>query len=174
MEEVWKDIEGYSGKYKVSNLGNVKSNLYRAQRKLLTKIVSYKGYLRVRLPDGLKYVHRLVAQAFIPNPNNLPQVNHKNEDKTDNRVTNLEWCSLLYNIKYGTGIERRSYKRTLLRNGTSSIPVVQFDLQGNYIAEYLSAKEATRHLSLKSSSNITKCCKNQRKSAYNFKWKYKN
>lgn len=174
MGEVWRDIEGYNGKYIVSNLGNVRSVAYRTQHKLLTKIISYKGYLRVRLPDGLKYIHRLVAQAFIENPDNLPQINHKNENKTDNRVSNLEWCSSLYNIRYGTGIERRSYKRTLLRNGTSSIPIIQFDLQGNYIAEYPSAREAARQLSLKSSSNITKCCKNQRESACNFKWKYKN
>lgn len=174
MEEVWRDIEGYNGKYIVSNLGNVRSVAYRTQHKLLTKVTNYKGYLRVRLPDGLKYIHRLVAQAFIENPDNLPQINHKNENKTDNRVSNLEWCSSLYNIRYGTGIERRSYKRTLLRNGTSSVPIIQFDLQGNYIAKYPSAREAARQLSLKSSSNITKCCKNQRESAYNFKWKYKN
>ncbi len=169
--EEWRTIEGFEN-YEVSNLGRVRRVEYIKQRE------DFNGYPIVNLYKGgegkTAKVHRLVAQAFIPNPDNLSQVNHKNENKADNRVINLEWCSLLYNVRYGTGIERRSHKRTLLRNGTSSKSVIQYDLQGNYIAEYPSAKEAARRLSLKISSNITRCCKNQRKTAYSFKWKYKN
>lgn len=123
--EIWKDIEGYEGLYQVSNLGRVRSlDRYTKGKnnskifkkgKLLKISQNQHGYNIVQLWNKQKCfqtgVHRLVAQAFIPNPNNLPQVNHKDENKINNCVDNLEWCSAEYNTNYGTCIKRRSEKQ---------------------------------------------------------------
>ena len=105
--EVWRDIEGFEGKYQVSNMGRVKSLTrkvwnYTKPGRILKPGMKENGYLHVSLRNGDKsekhaHVHRLVANAFIPNPNNLPEVNHKNLNKEDNRVENLEWCTSRYN-----------------------------------------------------------------------------
>ena len=111
-KEVWRDIEGYEGKYQVSNKGRVKSlNYHRSDKKKILKQSKHKsGYLYVALyKDGeRKYygVHRMVAQAFLSNPENYPEVNHKDENPLNNCVENLEWCTREYNINYGTRIER--------------------------------------------------------------------
>ena len=108
-KEIWKDIKGFEGHYQVSNFGRVKSIKFGKER-ILRPGKNKKGYLRVGISkngESKTYsVHRLVAQAFIPNLNNLPQINHKNEDKTDNRVENLEFCDAKYNNTYGTRIQR--------------------------------------------------------------------
>ena len=123
MEE-WKSIPGYEGLYEVSNLGRVRSveKCDRFNRKILSKILKpnyVSGYLRVGMYKNktFKYylIHRLVAQAFLPNPDNLPQVNHKDEDKSNNRVDNLEWCDRSYNMNYGTVQQRRI--QTNINNG---------------------------------------------------------
>lgn len=119
--ELWKPVEGYLS-YEVSNLGRVRNkklDLVKAQRKTKT------GYLIVDLKEnGIKrtrYVHRLVAQAFIPNPDELPQINHKDENKQNNCVENLEWCTAAYNNAYGTHVERirstkgRDYGKSIAR-----------------------------------------------------------
>lgn len=114
MEE-WRSIQGYEGLYEVSSYGRVKSleryksnngGIQLLKEKILRPHNTKKGYLTVQLRNKRFTVHRLVAQAFIPNPDNLPQVNHKDEDKTNNNVTNLEWCTAKYNSNYGTAIER--------------------------------------------------------------------
>ena len=118
--EVWKDVVGYEGRYQVSNKGNVRS----VERKdsigrkcggrVLKPINNGRGYLRVTLHKNGKYktrfIHRLVADAFVPNPDNLPQVNHIDEVKTNNELSNLEWCDTKHNINYGTRNTRVSQK----------------------------------------------------------------
>ena len=114
MEE-WKNVIGYEGLYEVSDKGNVRN----VRRNTLLKLQKNQGYIRVALSkNGIKTwlrVHRLVAQAFLPNPDNLPQVNHKDEDKTNNSVDNLEWCDQAYNNLYGTRLEKSI--NTKIKNG---------------------------------------------------------
>ena len=166
--EVWKDIKNYEGYYQVSNLGNVRScdrvikrlNFFKKIRgKNLKKVIDNStGYYCVGLSKNNKanrfYVHRLVAQAFIPNPNNLKYVNHKDETRTNNKVENLEWCTALYNNTYGTLLDR-------LKNLKGKV-IYQYDLQGNFIKKWESSMEIQRVLKL-TQSNIIKCCKGKRK-----------
>ena len=129
MIEEWRPIEGYEGLYEVSNLGRVRSvdryvidslghrKFYKG--KVLSIVKNKNGYLLINLYCNEKnkkcLVHRLVAEAFVSNPDNLPEVNHKDEDKTNNRVDNLEWCNRKYNVNFGTARIRR--KDTLIKNG---------------------------------------------------------
>ena len=114
MKEIWKDISGYEGLYQVSNLGDVRSLNYRrnGELKLLKQATNKQGYKQISLYKNGKIktykVHRLVAIAFIPNPNNLPVVNHKDENPSNNNVNNLEWCTVAYNNTYGTRTKRAS------------------------------------------------------------------
>ena len=127
MEEIWKDIEGYEGLYQVSNLGRVRSldrvvirphpkdkHLceYKIKGRILVQLPLTSGYLFVHLHKEQMHiqatVHRLVAMAFVPNPHNYPCINHKDENKHNNFVSNLEWCTSSYNKRYGTGRKSRS------------------------------------------------------------------
>lgn len=177
MEEIWKPIPGYEGRYEVSNNGRVKSlsrlapekngRVHRVNERILKARITARGYMRVTIFKEnhpiAKHVHTLVAMAFIPNPNGYSQVNHKNEIKTDNRVSNLEWCDSQYNINYGTALIRRAIKR--------GVPVVQMDLNGNVIARYYSATEAAR-ISGARRTSIYCCCHGKYQMAGGFKWKY--
>ena len=186
MKELWKDIEGYEGLYMVSSEGRVKS-LARTKRaksgselpvpETIIKQQLKRGYLTVCLSDNGKrkypLVHCLVAQAFLPNPNNLPQVNHKNEDKTDNRVENLEWCDAKYNNNYGTRVFKT--RAMQLNRKDLSKQVIQYDLEGNVIKDnWTSTKEIQRVLGY-SASNISLCCNGhpKHKTANGYIWRYK-
>lgn len=138
IKTIWKDIVGYEGLYKINTHGDIVILSGKYKGKLIQPHALKKGYLRVSLTKNKvrkkHMVHRLVAQVFIPNPDNLPQVNHKDECKTNNYVDNLEWCTLLYNVRYGNGISKRSQ--------TNSKPVLQYDLDMNFIKRYPSMKSA--------------------------------
>ena len=184
MEEVWKDIEGYEGRYQVSNLGRIKSFLHVGVRKDVESLDDYShiikpihdacGYCNVRLRRNDKgktvKVHRLVAMAFIPNPNKLPEINHKDEDKDNNCVSNLEWCDRVYNMQYGTWVSRNPRLR----------PVAQFSLDGKLIKEYKTIREASRETGIRH-ENIRNCAAKQiinkekgyyAKSAGGYKWEF--
>ena len=113
MTEIFKDVPGYEGLYQVSNLGRVKS-LHDGKEKIRKPCIDPSGYYYVILcKKGIKTkysLHRLVALVFIPNPNNYPEVNHKDENKANNQVDNLEWCTRQYNANYGTARKRRREK----------------------------------------------------------------
>ena len=153
-----KDIKGYEGLYAVTSCGKIWS--YKNE-KFLKPGVYKKGYLYVNLwKDGgfkTKQIHRLVAEAYIPNPDNLPQVNHKDENKANNCLQNLEWCDCKYNNNYGTRNER--HKKSIL----------QFDLNGNFVKEWSCATDVGRE----AQTNICKCLKGKYKQAYGYIWKYK-
>lgn len=169
MKELWKDIEGYEGTYQVSNLGMVKSldrlttDNRRLKGKLLAKTNS-KGYIKVTLTNKNKSdnrdIHRLVAQAFIPNPENKPQVNHIDEDKTNNIVYNLEWVTAKENMNHGTCRKRSSLKQSI------KIVCVTTGKVYNSIAD------ASRDLNL-NSGTISKIINGKMKQTKGFTFKYK-
>ena len=174
MTEIYKDIKNYEGLYRVSNLGNVMSLNYNrtGKPKLLKPGKDKHGYLFVILyKDGKKkkfFVHRLVAEAFIPNPDNLPCVNHKDENKTNNSVENLEYCTHEYNINYGTRNERAAKANT---NGKCSKRVLQFTLDGEFVREYPSTHECERNGF--EHSSVIRCCKGKQKTHKGFRFMYK-
>ena len=172
MKEVFKDIEGYEGLYQVSNLGNVKAlgnGGSNSKEKFLKPQKDKGGYLKVNLCKEGKVkmckIHRLVAQAFIPNPKNLPQVNHKDEDKQNNAASNLEWCTHFYNINYGTRNQRAAVICT--NNPKRSKQVLC--LETGII--YPSTHQVERQLGF-AQGNISSACNGRYKQAYGFHWKY--
>lgn len=170
IKEQWKDIPGYEGIYQVSTLGEIR-NIKTGR---ILKQVYLCGYKRIGLYNKEHkyknhFVHRLVAETFIPNPDNLPQVNHRNELKDENVVSNLEWCTQKYNINYGTAIQRRVENQRK--------PILQFTKTGIFVKEYYSISEANKAFNPKcnypATGNIGRCLQGKCKSAYGFKWKYK-
>ena len=170
MEEIWINIDGFDGCYQVSNLGKVRSvdryvNQWRGgKRKVEGKIkaltLNFGGYHTVVLCEDskghTKFIHRLVAIAFVPNPSNYDHVNHIDENKLNNTPSNLEWCTHKYNMNYGTRTERATMANINHKN--KSKMVSQSTLDGDLIAIYPSTKEAMRQTGLSSSSISTSAC----------------
>lgn len=165
MIEIWKDITGFVGLYKVSSLGNVQSLNYNrtGEIRLLKPIPNKKGYLQVLLCNGKirrrMFVHKIVAIEFVPNEKQLSEINHINEIKADNRAINLEWCDTVYNNNYGT------------RNKRLSKAINQLALSGELINTFEGIREAERVTGIRNQS-ISQCCKGKYKTAGGYIWEY--
>lgn len=181
--EIWRDIDGFEGRYQISSEGRIKSvdvytidtigrrQLHRG--KFLKVRYDKDGYKKVSLYDGKTYsIHRLVAQTFIPNPNDYPIINHKDENKQNNCVENLEWCTYKYNVNYGTAIDRRKANTDYVEKSKKQYKrIVQNTLNDVYIKEWSSIKEAADCLNLDNGS-ICKCLKGKVKTCGGYKWEY--
>ena len=169
--EIWKPVVGYEGLYEVSNTGNVKSlgnKVWKNARILKPQVRGKSGYLFVRLSkDGQAKginIHRLVAETFIPNPLNLPIVNHKDENIANCRADNLEWCTSKYNANYGTRNARMMVLRKTKR-------VAQRTKDGEFINCFKSIADAERVTGV-DNTTITRACKGKQKTAGGFVWQY--
>lgn len=184
--EIWKDIQGYEGFYQVSNLGRVKSLerdvfnyrgtlMHHMEEKILVQRIGKRGYAYVNLYLNGKYksiqTHRLVALAFIPNPENKPQVNHIDEVKTNNAVENLEWCTSVYNNNYGTRIQRCVQNRKSQKLGNHPNAKAVFCVELNKTFDCI--KRAEKELGININC-IVKVCKGKGKTAGGFHWRYAN
>lgn len=176
--EEWRDIPNYEGIYQASNLGRVKSlerlnaRGYRVKEKILKPKIT-RGYYQVELCKNSKVrfysVHRLVFEAFNGTISEGLQVNHINEIKTDNRLSNLNLMTCKENSNWGTRTERSTKKRI---NGKKSKSVLQFTLDDVLVKEYPSIRQAERETGF-NQGHISECCNRKRKTAHGFKWRYK-
>jgi len=177
LKEIWKEIEDCT-EYEVSNFGRVRSvertvldslGRKRIIKSTILKPFISKGYAIVTLSKNntKKHypIHRLVATAFLPNKENFPIINHKDENKQNNQVENLEWCTIKYNMNYGEC--RNKTIKGIIKS------VIQLDINNNYIRTFSSATEAQKELGIKQNS-ICLCCKGKYKTAGGYKWKYNN
>lgn len=174
FKEKWENIQKFEG-YQISNFGSVKSlkrQIFRKngrvqsiKEKIIKPYNNQYGYLKVNLHKNKKlyslYVHRLVAEAFISNPNNYEEINHKDENKLNNCVNNLEWCSHRYNCNYGTKTERQKTKK--------SKKIIQYNINKEYIKTYNSIKEAQE---LCKCHNISLCCRGKRRTSGGYIWEF--
>lgn len=180
--EIWKDIRDYENLYKGSNWGRVKSldrwvksksgSVRLCKGRILKPSTNKDGYLYVNLwknGKGKKFlVHRLVVEAFIPNPNNLPQVNHRDENPQNNNVENLEFCSAKYNTNFGNRNKKIAEKMT---NGKLSKKVLQYTLDGQFVREWESTRECGRNGY--NQGNVAACCRGELKKYKDSIWRYK-
>lgn len=174
--ETWKDIEGYEGMYQVSDAGRVRSldryvNHVTGKRitrgKIMRPHAMPNGYFTIGLSIGRRrrdyYIHRLVASAFIENKDGLPQVNHKDEDKSNNAACNLEWCDQSYNNNYGT-----KNKRFRASRGTA----IEMISNGAIVREFVSMRQAEAETGLRRKS-ISECCRGIIQSYHGYEFRYK-
>ena len=181
MKEIWRDIPGFEGLYQASNLGEIKSlekevwnahQMIARPEKILKPFSDKKGYLRVKLyKSGRNYtkkIHRLIAQTFLSNPDNKPEVNHEDGNKSNNKVNNLSWATTEENIRhaYKNGL----IKRKKGKDNQLSKRVCQYDLQGNFIKEWECISKAQKELKIK---NISMVCCGKRNRAGMWLWRYK-
>lgn len=164
---IWKDIDNFPG-YQISSLGRVKSlNYHNTNKENILKPDTSGRYARITLSKNGRIerfmIHRLVAEAFLENPENLPVVNHKDENSFNNCVDNLEWCTVQYNNSYGSKVERMRQKL--------NIPVVQLTLDGELIKQFASITEAANETDY-CKSDICRNCKDKSKTCHGFKFKY--
>lgn len=171
-QEFWRDIKGYEGLYKVSNYGNIIKNKTNQQMKMS---FNQFGYLRISLTKNKKRktipVHRLVALSFIPNIKNNPCVNHINGIKHDNYIGNLEWVTYSENSIHAIKIGLKTFIKG--KDNCKSVPILQYNLDGNFIKEWDSIVIACTELKI-SRKNISSACSGYRKSSQGFMWRYKN
>ena len=201
--EKWLPVVGFEGRYEVNNYCQIKSlerdifyedgRIYHQKEKILTpqKWGSKCRYDKVILfKDNIRYpvsTHVVGAKAFLPNPDNLPYINHKDENPENNYIhinedgtvdpekSSLEWCTPKYNVNYGTCTKRRS---ETLTNGVRSMPVLQYTMDGVFLHRYCSASEAERQTGIQQ-GNISACCNGKRvcagtRDGGKYKWKYEN
>lgn len=184
IEEVWKDIKDYKGLYQVSNLGRIKSlkrkvyagrgrMRWQYERILSDNKTNGNGYKIVSLnkngKEKNKYIHRLVAETFLSNPNNYKYINHKDQNTLNNNVENLEFCTAQYNCTYNNAHIKRGLK--FRNNLINSKRIYQLDEENNIIKEYPSAAEAGRQLGITGSS-IGACLRGLQQTSGGYKWKY--
>lgn len=169
MEEIWKDVVGYEGLYQVSNFGNVKScqkkftnwkgDICNRKEAPIKQFINRCGYYRATLYKNGKprpfTVHRLVATAFIPNPDKLKDINHIDFNKQNNNVKNLEWCSRSYNVKHAIKHNPNILAGIRESSKLSRKPIIQYTLDGEFVKEFTSVVQASKELGL-STSHI--CC----------------
>jgi len=171
-KEKWLPVVGYEGRYYVSNLGRVKNSYGKVLR---PDTRPKTGYRYIILCNGTgtfhANIHRLVAQAFIPNPENLPIINHKNENPADNRAENLEWCTQSYNVRVSSK-HQKTYRA-----------IIQKDLNGNFVARHKSIHEAARAMNRPDiATHICRCAQaysgvekwKKHKSVHGYIWEYEN
>lgn len=183
QNEVWKDVIGYEGLYMVSNFGRVKSlsfNKTTGNVKLRKINIQNSGYFYLGLHKGGTaknfLVHRLVAIAFLKNPNKYQFVNHKNGIKTDNRIANLEWCTKSYNLVHAfkNGLKKITEAHLVrlrkFNTETKSIPVSQYTLDGKFIAKYKSGVEAAQITGINYFA-LMSCVNGYNKTSGGFLWK---
>lgn len=188
MEEIekWRDIPSYLGSYQASNLGRIRTYpkevyCYNANGddvkmtiggEILSPFTTKKGYKRVQLSDkGIctpQFVHRLVAMAFIPNPNGYPIINHKDENPSNNRADNLEWCTQQYNVNYGTAQERKGKAK----RKTSEKTIGMFSLDDKLLKTFKNFVEIEEYMQRGNlHGNIIAVCKGRRNQCLGYKWK---
>lgn len=170
MKEIWKDISGYEDMYQISNFGNLRAIKSSSSGEkscfIKTPTLTHKGYENISLYKNGKRnffrIHRLVAEYFIDNPNNYPQVNHIDGNKSNNRVDNLEWCNNSQNMKhaYDNGLCSRAK------------PILQFDKNGNFIKKWKTISDIYKQFGKIDNGCISAVCNKKRKSAYGYIWKY--
>lgn len=186
-EEIWKDIKGYEGLYQVSSFGRIKSleryitfinrwggtNKVKLQEKILKHHFNNRGYCTLTLyKNGKSYhklVHRLVGETFIPNINNLPEINHKDENKLNNSVSNLMWCTRQYNNNYGIQTKEGRRKTSSYRMKR----IAQYTKDDKLVAIYDGIRVAEEETGI-DNRNICKCCKGKIKTAGGYRWRYLN